>query len=149
MEHISTFNANIALKNESSIDADWLERVITSNDFTEPPSRVESKNYRIIRDTLMARKIKRIHNFQCQICHETPIKLKSGFYAEAHHIKPLGEPYNGPDVSANIICVCPNCHVLLDYAAIKIDETKLIERKGHKISKEYIEFHNLNIHLKD
>ena len=120
----------------------WLDGVITSKDFSEPPLRVESKNYRIIRDTLMARKIKEIHNYQCQICYETPIKLRSGFYAEAHHIKPLGSPYNGPDVAGNIICVCPNCHVLLDYGAVKIDKAKILDMPSHKFSNEFIEFHN-------
>ncbi len=120
----------------------WFEDVITSSDFSEPPTRVESKTYRIIRDTLIARKIKEIHNFRCQICHETPIKLRSGYYAEAHHIKPLGNPYNGPDVADNIICVCPNCHVLLDYGAIKIDKAIILDVQSHQISSEYIKFHN-------
>ena len=86
---------------------------------------------------MMARKIKEIHNFQCQICHETPIKLKSGFYAEAHHVKPLGSPYNGPDVANDIICVCPNCHVLLDYGVEELDHSKF-----PNVSQQYIDYHN-------
>ncbi len=63
-------------------------------------------------------------------------------YAEAHHIKPLGSPHNGPDEKSNIVCVCPNCHVLLDYGAVKLEANKLISNKEHKISAVYIDYHN-------
>jgi predicted restriction endonuclease len=65
-------------------------------------------------------------------------------YAEAHHIKPLGAPHNGPDVRANILCVCPNDHVLLDYGAIKLYGNHLKE-----VGQEYIDYHNENIYAKN
>lgn len=97
---------------------------------------------RIIRDTKVGAWVKFVHQFQCQICG-TSLELDSGqFYAEAHHIKPLGNRHNGPDVLENIICVCPNHHVLLDYGAIVIDKSKLHCVDGHEVNDEYIHYHN-------
>jgi 5-methylcytosine-specific restriction protein A len=105
--------------------------------------------HRIIRDTDIARRVKYVHNYRCQICGET-IKLHGGkFYAESHHIKPLGNKHNGPDVIENIICVCPNHHVQLDYGAIRIDMTKLRRINGHNISEIYVEYHNTKIYRKE
>jgi predicted restriction endonuclease len=70
------------------------------------------------------------------------IQLSDGsYYAEAHHVRPLGRPYNGPDTIDNIICVCPNCHVLLDYKVIKLEKPKL-----PNVSSEYVDFHNREIY---
>ena len=66
-------------------------------------------------------------------------------YAEAHHLKPLGTPHNGPDISNNIICVCPNCHAKLDYGIIRIEIPKLNLDIRHKIDAEFINYHNNNI----
>ncbi|MFC1523826.1 HNH endonuclease [Thermodesulfobacteriota bacterium] len=93
--------------------------------------------YRVLRDTALARRIKADNDYTCQICGE---KLSIGDgkpYAEAHHIKPLGNPHNGPDHPGNIVCVCPNCHVKLDYGSIKINQTLFIN-----ILPEFIEYHN-------
>ena len=43
-------------------------------------------------------------------------------YAEAAHIRPLGAPHNGPDTSDNILCLCPNHHVLFDHGSVEIGE---------------------------
>jgi predicted restriction endonuclease len=56
---------------------------------------------------------------------------------------PLGSPHSGPDVRENILCVCPNDHVLLDYGAIKV-EANLLEGIG----KEFIDYHNDNVYGK-
>jgi 5-methylcytosine-specific restriction enzyme A len=80
---------------------------------------------RIIRDTKVSAWVKLVNEYQCQICGMS-LQLDSGqFYAEAHHIRPLGNEHNGPDVVENVICVCPNHHVLLDYGAIMIDKWQL------------------------
>jgi len=107
------------------------------------PERVKQETYRILRDTALARMVKESHQYQCQICGQT-LKLKDNMpYAEAHHVWPLGTPHNGWDVRGNILCVCPNDHVLLDYGAIKLDETHL-----EGIGKEYIDYHNEYIYGK-
>ena len=116
-------------------------------DIGEPePSRVKSTTYRILRDTTLAQKIKMIHDYECQICGLT-IQLKNGErYAEAHHIKPLGAPHNGPDIAENIICVCPNHHAQLDYSAIPLNITTLRKQEEHKIGQEFIKYHNEKIY---
>ena len=96
---------------------------------------------RIIRDTKIVHQLKETYEYCCQICGKT-VDLKSRLYAEAHHIKPLGKPHNGPDHDSNIIVVCPNHHVKLDFGAIDLNlgDLKLL---NHKISQEYIDYHNI------
>ena len=107
------------------------------------PERVLQETYPILRDTTLARMVKESHQYRCQICGQI-LKLGDDTpYAEAHHIMPLGKPHNGPDVRGNILCVCPNDHVLLDYGAIKLDENHL-----EGIGKDFINFHNSNIYGK-
>jgi len=114
---------------------------------TETPNRVNSKTYRILRDTNLARKLKLLHKNKCQICN-TSLKISSNkTYSEAHHIKPLGGDHNGPDIPENIIILCPNCHTLCDYGAIKINLSKLNLINGHQIGLDYVEYHNTKIFL--
>lgn len=104
------------------------------------PSRLLSISERIIRDSELTAKLKNIYNNECQICGYH-IDLPNGQrYAEAHHIFPLSE--GGPDISENIICVCPNCHVELDYCVIKIFLEELLMVRGHIISCQYVDYHN-------
>ena len=116
-------------------------------DIREPieTQRIKVETYRILRDTALAREIKRTYKYKCQICYQTLMIAGDTPYAEAHHIKPLGAPHNGPDEGGNIICVCPNCHVLLDYGGIILDSKQLNSTSEHKISTEYIDYHNVNI----
>ncbi|MDF3127213.1 HNH endonuclease [Rheinheimera sp. 1928-s] len=111
----------------------------------ETPRRETQETYRILRDTRLARQIKLLHKNKCQICGKS-IALSSGeSYSEAHHIKPLGKTHNGPDVAGNIIVLCPNHHVMLDYGVINLEIKKVTTHENHKIQSEYIEYHNSNI----
>lgn len=110
-------------------------------DFSEPPEPPDGE--RRCRDAALAHGIKELHGFRCQIC-DTRIDFSSGKpYVEAHHIRPLS--HDGPDKSENIICVCPNHHVQLDYGAIKLDSSALMRRNVHTIADEYIVYHNIEI----
>lgn len=114
---------------------------------TEPtdisgPQRQSVMIDRIIRDTEISKKIKELHNCQCQICGESLELADNKFYAEAHHIKPLGSLHNGPDIAANLICVCPKHHVLLDYGAIDLNIKEIAISDDHQIAEEYITYHN-------
>jgi hypothetical protein len=104
------------------------------------PERIKQETYRILRDTALAREVKESNKYQCHICGQILKLSDERPYAEAHHIKPLGSPHDGPDVRENILCVCPNHHVLLDYGAIKLAGAQLTGIAG-----EYIEYHNKNI----
>lgn len=118
-----------------------------ANDIADgPPDRVATTTYRILRDTELARRVKDIHRFECQICSHT-IQLPDGSrYAEAHHIQPLGRPHDGPDTIGNILCLCPNHHAELDYGVAAISLSTLSHFDGHAIDSRYVEYHNRQIH---
>jgi putative restriction endonuclease len=73
----------------------------------------------------------------------------AGPYAEGAHIKPLGAPHRGPDTLDNLLCLCPNHHLLFDVGAITIaDDMTLIGTFGklrtipkHAINVEYVRYH--------
>jgi putative restriction endonuclease len=116
-----------------------------------PAKRQESTVLRIVRDTIQAKIIKELYEYRCQICG---IRLESaaGPYAEAAHIRPLGTPHNGPDTIDNLLCLCPNHHVLFDYGSIAIDDDftlrgivgQLIVKPEHTINLEHIRYHRVH-----
>lgn len=111
-----------------------------------PRERVATTTYRILRDTELARRVKAVHRSECQICGHT-IQFPDGSrYGEAHHIRPIGKPHNGPDTMGNILCVCPNHHAELDYGIIAISFTGLRCVDSHTLDPVFIEYHNQRIH---
>ena len=104
------------------------------------PERTPATIHRVIRDVGLVGELKRSYSYRCQIC-ETRLELRSGFYCEAHHLKPLGAPHHGPDIKANILILCPNHHVLFDYGALKIKGNSLKVKKHH-LKPEFIDYHN-------
>lgn len=121
-----------------------------ANDLPEPPSdRIATTIYRVLRDTELARRVKVMHCYECQICGHT-IQMSDGSrYAEAHHIQPLGSPHNGPDITDNILCLCPNHHAELDYGIAAISLSALHHFPGHVIDPKFVEYHNRHIHNRD
>jgi hypothetical protein len=109
------------------------------------PERIATTVSRILRDSSLVASLKQKYNFSCQICH-TRLELPNGFfYCEAHHIRPLGAPHNGLDEESNLVIVCPNHHVLLDYGAIPFPKDSLASSL-HKINQAHIDYHNTTIH---
>lgn len=109
------------------------------------PERAEVSILRIIRDTVLTKKIKLLHENVCQMCGAT-IELPNGSrYSEAHHIIPLGRPHNGPDSAENIIVVCLNHHAMLDLGSCNLDASALRTKSGHRISSASVNYHNENI----
>ncbi|WP_321447658.1 HNH endonuclease [uncultured Cohaesibacter sp.] len=100
---------------------------------------------RIIRDTAMTRKVKALHRSKCQICDSSILLPDGTSYAEAHHIIPIGSPHYGPDVSENIVIVCPNHHAQLDFGCVEINVEELTGAAGHTISSKSIAYHNEKI----
>lgn len=115
-------------------------------DIDGPTGRTEVTTYRVIRDTLLARNVKQLHNYQCQLCGHTIILPDGSRYAEAHHVQPLGTPHNGPDVMENIVCVCPNHHAELDYGVRTLNYADLNLAEGHSVGRVYLSYHNTTIH---
>jgi hypothetical protein len=111
-------------------------------DLNVPPERKKATITRIIRDSALARRIKQLHDYKCQLCDHT-IQLADGSrYAEAHHIQPLGEPHNGPDIPENLVCVCPNHHAELDFGGRSLALADFRQVSGHAVAEAYVEYHN-------
>lgn len=114
----------------------------------QPPPRTETTVQRIVRDTKVSQRVKKLHHFECQICGQT-LETPSGRYAEAAHIRPLGRPHDGPDTEGNILCLCPNHHVLFDSGAISLlDDLSILGQSGelrtvsrHSIDVRYVQYH--------
>lgn len=145
---------HLVLSDTDSVSIEWVINTINIFKGTpcsvdaglHPPERVVCAQYRILRDTLLARQLKDVHSHHCQICGQT-IAFQDGYcYSEAHHIRPLGTPHNGPDVAENIIVLCPNHHVMLDYGCINLSGHKIRQHPNHSVAKEFIEYHNIHIY---
>ena len=115
----------------------------------QEPDRVRSYTTRIVRDTLASEAVKDIHNHVCQAC-STRIERPGGAYAQAAYIRPLGRPHNGPDRADNILCLCPNCHILFDGWAFAIEDDgtiigglngTLTEIEAHTINRDHLAYH--------
>ena len=104
------------------------------------------------RDGTVTRRIKSLYEHACQMCDIT-IESPKGPIAEGAHVRPLGRPHNGPDVPANVLCLCPNCHRKFDAGAVHITDTfRVIDFEGllvgplhrdsrHKIAVEHLAYH--------
>jgi hypothetical protein len=100
---------------------------------------------RINRDSRLSRRIKRLCENNCQICGERIQIGEDKYYSEVHHVQPLGQPHNGKDEQNNMLCVCPNHHVMLDYGVIPLTTTDLFFQDVNPLADKYINYHNQNI----
>ena len=116
-----------------------------------PADRRITTSQRIVRNGAIARKVKAWHEDCCQVCGTT-LKVPGGAYSEGAHIQALGTPHDGPDVTANILCLCPNCHVLFDVGVITLTDELRVIRDGvdvgalrtvprHRVETEYVRSH--------
>jgi putative restriction endonuclease len=114
----------------------------------EAPQRTLIFQQRTVRSTAMARRVKEIHHYRCQVCG-LALQTRAGFYAESAHIRPLGRPHDGPDSLGNILCLCPNHHVMFDTGAFCLrDDLSLINLGGklrtapqHRLALEHVRYH--------
>ncbi len=112
------------------------------------PQRVPTTIQRIIRDTKVGKAVKAAYDYKCQVCG-VRLDTGAGPYAEAAHVRPLGQPHNGPDVPQNVICLCPNHHVLFDLGAFSVaDDYSLIGMDGrlavgpdHGLDSAHLRYH--------
>jgi putative restriction endonuclease len=130
------------------------EKVVPGQRVAEEPAdysaaeRQEVRVSRIVRDTAQSRKIKALYDYRCQMCG-IRLECPAGPYAEAAHIRPLGTPHDGPDTADNILCLCPNHHVLFDNGAVSVaedlsligDSGSLTVRRDHRINEDHLAYH--------
>lgn len=127
---------------------------------TEPPERTEYTTTRTIRDTKLAEMAKELYDHRCQLCGDRRESGDGTAYAEAHHVKPLGQPHRGPDSSTNILVLCPNHHADFDYGRVRIDPDSLVIEHAfdgavdgtfltvdaeHDVDQSYLAYHNEEI----
>ncbi len=111
------------------------------------PQREITTSSRIVRSTAVGNKVEEHYDHTCQVC-SVRLLTPAGPYAEGCHVRPLGKPHNGPDTTDNVICLCPNCHVLFDTHAITIEENlnvmpsnkPLVFRIGHSIHPDHVKY---------
>ena len=140
--------------NPLNIQASQVKMTLSTG--SEESKRVPTTTLRIVRDTKLSIEIKALYNYRCQVCGII-ISVRGVKYAEAAHIKPLGKPHNGNDQPGNIICLCPNHHVMLDKGVFSIEndftlngiEGKLIIDKVHELDIVNLEYHKEHIFIND
>ena len=120
----------------------------TDSSVAPTPSRKQTTVNRIVRDPKRALNVKLWHKHQCQVCG-IAIQTSAGLYSEAAHIQGLGAPHNGPDIEENMLCLCPNHHVMFDNGGFTINDDLTLEGipgklrtvKKHKVNMSYIQYH--------
>jgi putative restriction endonuclease len=83
------------------------------------PGRKNVTTSAIKRDSSVSDWVKKVHNDKCQFC-STTLVTRVGTYSTGAHIQGLGRPHNGKDETSNLLCLCPNCHVLFDKGVLYI-----------------------------
>lgn len=129
------------------------EPVVSEPAVVYEPNRVKTVVQRIVRDTELAQHVKRLYNHQCQVCQQRLI-TRIGPYAEAAHVQPLGAPHHGPDVLPNLLCLCPNHHVLFDFGAFSVANDlsllgltgRLITVSQHRPDEQYLHYHRTHFY---
>jgi hypothetical protein len=123
-----------------------------------PPEHVETTTSRVIRNTSLVKSLKSIYDYRCQVCGDRRQCGPDQYYAEGHHLHPLGE--DGPDVGENILVLCPTCHADFDYGMVRVnpdtfrvehsydsdrDGATLTRAEDHALGRKYIEYHNQEV----
>lgn len=133
--------------------SDLDNKPLPPHDDVRTPERRPTTVKRIVRDSALSLLIKTLHDHTCQMCG-VRLLLPNGPYAEGAHIRPLGSPHDGYDVTGNLLCLCPNHHVLFDQGAIIVkDDLTVINRitgesrgflrtvPGHDVDPRYLTYH--------
>ncbi|MFI0504768.1 HNH endonuclease [Streptomyces albogriseolus] len=118
-----------------------------------PAPRRDATRSVIVRDEALARRVKELEDNRCQICG-TALRHLNRPYSQAAHIRGLGSPHHGPDELQNLLCLCPNCHILFDGLEIYVDSDGLVRgtrggrdprplrrAPGHPVEEAHIAYH--------
>lgn len=133
--------------------ADGQEGAAATERATGPAARRTNTSSQLVRDAAIAARVKALHGHACQIC-ETRLQYKRRPYSEAAHIRGLGNPHNGPDELPNLLCLCPNHHVLFDGLEIYVDVDDIVrhthggksvgrlrQHNSHHIDRAHLDYH--------
>ncbi|BBH65219.1 hypothetical protein ACTI_19040 [Actinoplanes sp. OR16] len=115
------------------------------------PGRKVTAVARLQRLQALSRAVKDLHEHRCQVC-DIRLVIAGRGYAQGAHIRPVGRPHEGTDTADNLLCLCPNCHVLFDNGEIVVNDDfgirssyphrgALRTAPGHKINIENLAYH--------
>lgn len=135
---------------------DWDSGTNQPPDGADQPGHATSVVLRRIRNSKVTQWVKDHYQDECQFCGVV-LKTRSGRYSEGAHVRALGSPHNGPDQTTNVLCLCPNCHVLFDKGGLYVKDCvvywtadhspahKLLTRPGHDVKPEHFAYHRQRI----
>lgn len=130
---------------------------ISPNEYKSDLGRYQTLVDRRYRDAKKVDEIKALYGDRCQLCGDRLARGDGTGYSEAHHLRPLGRPHEGPDILENMIILCPNHHADFDNGVIMIDrETmrlihpydsevngrQITMKEDHELAAESIQYHN-------
>jgi putative restriction endonuclease len=118
---------------------------------TAVPVRVSTVVQRVVRSGAVVEYVKKLHDHTCQMCC-TRLSILGRGYSEGAHIRAIGRPHDGPDTTDNVLCLCPNCHVMFDNGAITVTDDFLVQRDDvndsplrlvakHEIDPRFLAYH--------
>ncbi|WP_433827671.1 YDG/SRA domain-containing protein [Actinoplanes sp. CA-015351] len=127
-----------------------VDKVVLPQGNITPGRRVATVG-QIARVRALSRAIKVLHDFTCQLCG-VRLAVAGRGYAQGAHIRPVGRPHDGTDTADNLLCLCPNCHILFDNGEVLVgDDFRIISTypnlgslslvDGHEISSENLAYH--------
>ena len=87
----------------------------------QPARQVFTTRYE--RNPLLGESLKSYYRHRCQVCGHEFQDMYDVEYAEAHHIHRLSD--GGPDISSNIVVLCPNHHRVVHAANARFDSRSL------------------------
>jgi putative restriction endonuclease len=121
------------------------------------PERKSVTSSPIKRDSAVSDWVKKVHKDRCQFCGITLV-TRVGTYSTGAHIQGLGKPHYGKDETSNLLCLCPNCHVLFDKGVLYIandnltlvnivsgDKTQISVHVNHELDRSAIAHHRLKV----
>ncbi|KTG30651.1 HNH endonuclease [Haloferax profundi] len=133
-------------------------------DGSETTERRPTTRDDVVRNEELVRKLKALYDDTCQICGDRRRKGPDNGFSHVHHLMPLGEPHNGPDVPENVLVVCPNHHEDFENGMLSIDPQtlevdhfyedsvtgrKVDTKNSHEIGPQYVAYHNQVIALNE
>ncbi|MFC7165381.1 HNH endonuclease [Halospeciosus flavus] len=142
---------------DSIFDDITVDAAESVRDVHQPP-RTEHRVSRIIRNSELVDQLKAQYDYRCQVCDEQRRRGVDVYYAEGHHLYPLGE--GGPDELENLLVLCPNHHADFDYGTIAVDPQSyelrhlyedaidnrvLTVRGDHEVEREFLQYHDEEI----
>jgi predicted restriction endonuclease len=87
-----------------------------------PAPRIANTGSRTVRKSVIVDQVKGWYSNSCQVCGRTLRVAGGNSYSQGAHIKGLGRPHDGPDITSNVLCLCPNDHILFDNGALYLTD---------------------------